>query len=111
LDGAAEGAEAVRMIVGTIRELYEQQEFNFAGPSGDNSFLEVYTARVRGEPIGCVVLARSVGRVCYRLTLRSADLVPNQHPRIDIEVHTCANSRSRGMSVRDPISIRDKFAD
>jgi hypothetical protein len=30
LDGAAEGAEAVRMIVGTIRELYEQQEFNFA---------------------------------------------------------------------------------
>jgi hypothetical protein len=32
LDGAAQGAEAVRMIVGTIRELYEQQEFNFAGP-------------------------------------------------------------------------------
>jgi hypothetical protein len=24
--------------------------------------------------------------VCYRLTLRSADLVPNQPPRIDIEV-------------------------
>ena len=56
LDGAAQGAEAVRMIVGTIRELYEQQEFNFAGPWGDNSFLEDYTARVRGEPIGCVVL-------------------------------------------------------
>jgi hypothetical protein len=56
LDGAAQGAEAVRMIVGTIRELYDQQEFNFAGPWGDNSFLEDYTARVRGEPIGCVVL-------------------------------------------------------
>jgi hypothetical protein len=28
LDGAAQGAEAVRMIVGTIRDLYEQQEFN-----------------------------------------------------------------------------------
>jgi hypothetical protein len=56
LDGAAQGAEAVRMIVGTIRELYEQQEFNFAGLWGDNSFLEDYTARVRGEPIGCVVL-------------------------------------------------------
>ena len=56
LDGAAQGPEAVRMIVGTIRQLYDQQEFNFAGPWGDNSFLEDYTARVRGEPIGCVVL-------------------------------------------------------
>jgi len=56
LDGAAQGPEAVRMIVGTIRELYDQQEFNFAGPWGDNSFLEDYTARVAGEPIGCVVL-------------------------------------------------------
>jgi hypothetical protein len=56
LDGAAQGAEAVRMIVGTIRDLYEQQQFSFAGPWGDNSFLEDYTARVRGEPIGCVVL-------------------------------------------------------
>jgi hypothetical protein len=56
LDGAAQGAEAVRMIVGTIRDLYEKQEFNFAGPWGDNSFLEDYTARVRGEPIGCVAL-------------------------------------------------------
>jgi hypothetical protein len=56
LDGGAQGAEAVRMIVGTIRELYEQQEFNFAGPCGDNSFLEDYTARVRGQPIGYVVL-------------------------------------------------------
>src|SRR4029077_19912430 len=59
LDGAAQGAEAVRMIVGTIRELYDQQEFNFAGPWGDNSFLEDYPARVRGEPIGCVVLVSS----------------------------------------------------
>ena len=56
LDGAAQGAEAVRTIVGTIRELYDQQEFTFAGPWGDNSFLEDYTARVRGEPIGCVAL-------------------------------------------------------
>ena len=56
LDGAAQGADAVRMIVGTIRDLYDQQEFNFAGPWGDNSFLEDYTARVRGEPIGCVAL-------------------------------------------------------
>ena len=56
LDGAALGAEAVRTIVGTIRTLYEQQEFNFTGPYGDNGWVEDYSARVRGEPIGCVVL-------------------------------------------------------
>jgi hypothetical protein len=56
LDGAVQGAEAVRTIVVTIRTLYEQQQFNFAGPWGDNGFVEDYTARVRGEPIGCVVL-------------------------------------------------------
>jgi hypothetical protein len=56
LDGAALGPEAVRTIVGTIRTLYEQQRFNFAGEYGDNGWLEDYTAQVRGEPIGCAVL-------------------------------------------------------
>jgi hypothetical protein len=56
LDGAVQGAEAVRTIVGTIRTLYERQAVNFAGPWGDDRFLEDYTAHVRGEPIGCVVL-------------------------------------------------------
>ena len=56
LDGAAEGPEAVRTIVGAIRDVYEHQQYNFAGPYGDNGFLEDYTARVRGEPIGCAVL-------------------------------------------------------
>jgi catechol 2,3-dioxygenase-like lactoylglutathione lyase family enzyme len=56
LDGAAQGAEAVRAIVGTIRTLYERQEFNFAGSWGDDRFIEDYTAQVRGEPIGCVAL-------------------------------------------------------
>jgi hypothetical protein len=56
LDGAAQGAEAVRTIIVTIRTLYDHQEFNFAGPCGDNGWLEDYTAQVRGEPIGCVVL-------------------------------------------------------
>ena len=51
LDGAAQGAEAVRTIVGAIRTLYgDSQQFNFAGPWGDNSFLEDYTARVRASP-------------------------------------------------------------
>ncbi|MBV8998767.1 MAG: hypothetical protein JO304_06890 [Solirubrobacterales bacterium] len=56
LDGAAQGPDAVRTIVGAIRELYDDQEFNFAGPWGDDRFLEDYTAQVRGEPIACVVL-------------------------------------------------------
>ena len=56
LDGAVQGAEAVRTIVVTIRTLYDRQDFNFAGPWGDNSFLEDYTAQVHGEPIACVAL-------------------------------------------------------
>jgi hypothetical protein len=59
LDGAAQGPEAVRTIVGTIRTLYENQGFNFAGPYGDNGWLEDYTAQVGGEPIGCAVLITS----------------------------------------------------
>jgi len=56
LNGALQGAEAVRSVVLTIRSLYEHQEFKFAGPCGDNGFLEDYVAKVNGEPIGCVVL-------------------------------------------------------
>jgi hypothetical protein len=56
LDGAVQGAEAVRSVVLTIRSLYEDQQFKFAGPYGDNGFLEDYVAKVNGEPIGCVVL-------------------------------------------------------
>jgi hypothetical protein len=56
LDGAAQGAEAVRTIVAAIRTLYDDQEFKFAGPYGDNGWVEDYTAQVRGEPIGCVVV-------------------------------------------------------
>jgi hypothetical protein len=56
MNGVALGAEAVRSIVTYIRTLYDSQEFNFAGPYGENGFLEDYTAWVRGEPIGNVVL-------------------------------------------------------
>jgi hypothetical protein len=56
LSGVVQGAEAVRNIVITIRSLYEYQAHKFAGSYGDNGFLEDYVARVRGEPIGCVVL-------------------------------------------------------
>ena len=56
LNGVLQGADAVRSVVLTIRSLYEHQEFRFAGPCGDNGFLEDYVAKVNGEPIGCVVL-------------------------------------------------------
>jgi hypothetical protein len=56
MDGFVQGAEAVRTVLGQIRALYDYQEFHFAGPYGDNGWLEEYTAGVRGAPIGNVTL-------------------------------------------------------
>jgi hypothetical protein len=56
MDGAVQGADTVRALLVYIRKLYDRQEFHFAGPYGDNGFLEDYTAWVRGEPLGNVVL-------------------------------------------------------
>jgi hypothetical protein len=56
LNGAVQGADAVRALVGGARSLYDRQDFNFAGPWGDNSFIEDYTADVRGRPLGAVHL-------------------------------------------------------
>jgi len=56
LNGALQGADAVRSVVLTIRSLYEHQAFKYAGPCGTHGFLEDYVAKVDGEPIGCVVL-------------------------------------------------------
>jgi hypothetical protein len=56
MDGFVQGAEAVRTVLVSIRTLYDYQEFHFAGPYGDNGWLEEYTAGVRGEPIGNVTL-------------------------------------------------------
>ena len=56
LDGAAQGPEAVRAIIGAIRALYEHQNFNYVGPWGEDRFIEDYSSVVDGEPIGCVVM-------------------------------------------------------
>jgi hypothetical protein len=56
MDGAVQGAEAVRTLLVYIRKLYERQVFRFAGPYGQKGFLEDYTAWVRGEPIGNIVV-------------------------------------------------------
>jgi hypothetical protein len=54
LDGAVQGADAVRTVIGGARQLYDRQDFNFAGPWGDDSFIEDYTAEVRGAPVGAI---------------------------------------------------------
>ena len=57
LDGAVQGAEGARAIFVAIRSLYsDSQVFRFAGPYGDNDWVEDYIAEVHGEPLGCVVL-------------------------------------------------------
>src|SRR5258708_27921291 len=53
LDGAVQGAEAVRSVVLTIRSLYDRQEHKFAGPYS-NGFLEDYVADVPGHPLHCL---------------------------------------------------------
>ena len=75
MDGVAQGAEAARTILVTIRTLYERQEFNFVGPVADNGLREDYTAQVRGEPISCVVL------VTRNAAGQTQHIVANYRPR------------------------------
>jgi hypothetical protein len=75
MNGVAQGAEAVRSIVTYIRTLYVDQEFTFAGPYGENGFLEDYTAQVRGEQIGNVVL------VTRNAAGQAQHIVANYRPR------------------------------
>src|SRR5262249_53424804 len=56
MNGAVRGPDAVRTLIGFVRTLYEEQQFSFAGPYGDDGFVEIYNSRVRGEPIGSVVM-------------------------------------------------------
>ena len=76
MNGVAQGAEAVRSIVTSIRALYYSQEFTFAGPYGEKGFLEDYTAQVRGgEQIGNVVL------VTRNAAGQAQHIVANYRPR------------------------------
>jgi hypothetical protein len=78
MEGAAQGAEAVRTIVVTARELYEYQDFNFAGPYGDNGFLEDYTTQVHGKPVGVVVT------VSRNAAGEAQHIVVNHRPRSSV---------------------------
>jgi hypothetical protein len=73
--GAVQGADAVLAIVSYIRSLYDDQQFRFAGPYGDNGFLEDYTAWVDGAPIGNVVL------VSRNAAGQATHIVANYRPR------------------------------
>jgi hypothetical protein len=75
MDGFVQGPEAVRSVIAAIRTLYDYQKFNFAGPYGENGWLEDYTAGVRGEPIGnfTVVTRNAAGQARH--------IVGNYRPR------------------------------
>ena len=75
MDGFVQGPEAVRAVLVSIRGLYDYQRFNFAGPYGENGFLEDYTARVRGEQLGNVVL------VTRNAAGQAQHIVANYRPR------------------------------
>ena len=76
MNGVVQGAEAVRSIVTCIRALYVSQEFTFAGPYGENGFLEDYTAQVRGGgQVGNVVL------VTRNAAGQAQHIVANYRPR------------------------------
>lgn len=57
LDGAVQGPEAVRALIGAARTLYDgSQKMHHVGAWGDNGFLEDYIAQVDGKPLGGLVL-------------------------------------------------------
>jgi hypothetical protein len=75
MDGTAHGAEDVRFILVKAREQYEHQEFNYAGPCGENSFIEDYSSSVRGVPTYVVVL------VTFNADGQTRHVVVNHRPR------------------------------
>ena len=75
MDGFLQGAEAVRTVLMYIRSLYDYQKFNFAGPYGENGWLEDYTASVRSEAIGNVTV------VTRNAAGQTQHIVGNYRPR------------------------------
>ena len=75
MNGVVQGSDAVRSIVTFIRTLYDSQEFKFAGPYGESGFLEDYTAHVRGQELGNVVL------VTRNAAGQAQHIVANYRPR------------------------------
>ncbi|GAA4474256.1 hypothetical protein GCM10023094_09500 [Rhodococcus olei] len=77
-DGAIQGAQAVHEVVVAAREIYEFQDFRYAGPCGDNSFLEDYASAVHGAPLCVVVL------VTFNADGKAQRLIVNHRPRSSV---------------------------
>ncbi|MBE1546603.1 hypothetical protein GGC64_000611 [Mycobacterium sp. OAS707] len=75
MDGAAHGAADVRSIVVAAKELYDNQQFNYAGPCGDDGFLEIYTTDIRGVHTRVIVL------VNFNDAGQTQQIVVNHRPR------------------------------
>ena len=75
MDGSAHGAADVRSIVVAAKELYDNQQFSYAGPCGDNGFLEVYTTDIRGVHTRVIVL------VNFNDAGQTRQVVVNHRPR------------------------------
>jgi hypothetical protein len=75
MDGTATGAEDVRSILVAARQLYDHQEFNYAGPCGEGGFVEDYSSSVRGMPTYVVVL------VSFNAAGQTQRVVVNHRPR------------------------------
>ena len=77
-DGAIQGAAAVHEVVVAAKEIYEFQEFHYAGPYVENRFLEDYTSAVRGAPLYVIVL------VTFNAAGKAQRLVVNHRPRSSV---------------------------
>jgi hypothetical protein len=75
MDGTAHGAEDVRSIVVAAREVYDNQEFRFAGTAGDYGFVEDYSTEIRGVRTNVVVW------VAFNAAGQTQQVVVNHRPR------------------------------
>ena len=78
IQGAIQGAEAVRRVVLDARKVYENQQFQFTGNYGDNGFLEEYTCQIQGQPTRVVVT------VHRNAAGKAQHLVVNHRPRSSV---------------------------
>jgi hypothetical protein len=78
IQGALQGAEAVRKLVLDARELYEDQELSFAGDYGDRGFIEEYTCLIHGEPTS------AVATITRNAAGKAQHIVVNHRPRSSV---------------------------
>ena len=97
-DGAIRGAAAVHEVVVAAKEIYEFQDFQYAGPCGESSFLEDYTSSVRGVPLYVIVL------VAFNAAGKTQRLVVNHRPRSSVPA--LSRGDARGVRSRATASSR-----